>query len=320
MHRRAMRYFLFSLPFIFCIVAIRLYYALTDDFRLANITCSSSLENRWSLPFLTEEEKVEIEEILQHPFYYLGKGAQCYAFSTADSKYVIKFFKFKHLKPNPLLEFLPSFSYLGDWKNSIAARKYRKLSSIFNGYDLAYHYYKEGAGLIYIHLSPSQVIPPMTVTLIDKLGLTRQVPLNDITFILQRRGETLGQRLHMLLSQGNITTAQQAIAHILNMYCQEYAIGLWDHDHGVIQNTGFIDDKPFHLDVGKFTREERIRDRDFHKHDFAYVLWKIDEWCRRHYPHLHHLITPFLEEEYLKRMGNTVQLAAVDPRPLRQQR
>lgn len=40
------------------------------------------------------------EEIVQQPFFYLGRGHQTYAFVSQDNRYVMKFYRFpSHLRP-----------------------------------------------------------------------------------------------------------------------------------------------------------------------------------------------------------------------------
>jgi len=59
---------------------------------------------------LSDQEHQELAQILNQKFSYIGKGAQCYAFVSDDQLYVLKFFKFKHLKPNLLVDLIPSIA------------------------------------------------------------------------------------------------------------------------------------------------------------------------------------------------------------------
>ena len=55
------------------------------------------------------------------------------------------------------------------------------------------------------------------------------------------------------------------------MYISEYKKGIYDRDHGVMHNTGFVEDYPFHLDVGKFSKEESMRQVKFYKKDLERI-------------------------------------------------
>ena len=95
-----------SLVFLF--VAMRFYYAMTDDFRLQNISYPEKMRPI-STPYFATIDQQLLEPIFAQRFFYLGKGAQSYAFSSEDGVFVLKFFKFKHLKPNWLMQILPDF-------------------------------------------------------------------------------------------------------------------------------------------------------------------------------------------------------------------
>src|SRR5947199_6221017 len=89
---------------------------ITDDFRLSGITHEMSIKDDWKIDPLNENEKARLRQIFAQKFTYLGKGAQSYAFVSHDNQYVLKFFKFKHLRPNFLLNMVPPVGFLNDWK------------------------------------------------------------------------------------------------------------------------------------------------------------------------------------------------------------
>lgn len=297
----------------------RLYYRLTDDFRYGNIDYELPFESQWQLPPLKPEEQQQLAAILDQKFSYLGKGAQCYAFVSEDGLYVLKFFKFKHLKPHFLVDLLPSIPPLKQFKESTAERKQRKLMSVFDGYDLAYRENREDSELLYLHLVPSENLHKK-VTVVDKIGLKMSINLDDVVFLVQRKGETLRTRLQRLLSQDQIQEAEKSIAGILEMYIGEYRKGIYDRDHGVMHNTGFVGDRPFHLDVGKLSKEDQMKQVDVYKKDLEHVLWKIDVWVKANYPQHYQTLSTFLTEEYHRFTGETYDIAAVDPARFKKRR
>lgn len=264
-------------------IVIRGYYALTDDFRLANITHPMPYEKAWEVPSPSEEGKENIHKILQQPFTYIGKGAQSYVFESQDGKYVLKFFKFKHLRPSVFLDALPPIGFLKTYKEKQAARKQRKLFGVFNAYRLAYEVDKKESGLIFIQLNV-EGNPQREVTIVDKIGITHTLDLQHYPFILQEKGETLRVVMSRLLSNGDVETAKKRLNQILDMYAQEYQQGIYDHDHGVMQNTGFIGDRPIHLDVGKLTRQEEMRQPQYALQDAQIVVSKMKDWVKKHFP------------------------------------
>lgn len=307
------------LVFFIVFGAIRLYYNLTDDFRLANMTYELPFKAPWEVPHLNADEYQNLKQILNQPFSYIGKGAQCYAFASEDSEYVLKFFKFKHLKPNLLVESLPSIPPFKNYKQNCIERKKRKLISVFNGYDLAFRENRQTSELIYLHLLPTEYLH-LKVTVIDKLGLKRTINLDDVVFLVQKKGETLRTRLRQLLNQKQIKEAKEAMASIVEMYISEYKKGIFDHDHGVLHNTGFIGNQPFHLDVGKLNQDDRMKEIQYYKADLEHVLWKMDVWIQAYYPQYSSEFSHFLAQEYQKWTNETLDIQAIDPKRFKKKR
>lgn len=261
----------------------RLYYVLTDDFRLSNIAQEMPYQQAWELPAMTPSEEAFVQKLLSQKYYYIGKGAQSYAFASEDDRYVLKFFKFKHLRPSWFQEMLPSIGPLKDYKEKQTARKQRKLYGVFDGYKLAYDVDKEASGLHFVQLNVENN-PQRTITVTDKIGLERTVELASVPFVLQDKGRTLRDVIRKLLVRGDVVIAQKRFNQILDMYASEYAKGIFDHDHGVMCNTGFVGDRPLHLDVGKLMRNMGMLQKDVARHDMMLVIASMEEWVKKNFP------------------------------------
>lgn len=299
--------------------AMRIYYHVTDDVRVSNMTYKLPFKAPWQVPELTPEARQQLTQVLDQKFYYIGKGAQSYAFASEDQQYVLKFFKFKHLKPNFFVNLIPSIPPFKTYKNNVIERKKRKLLSVFNGYDLAYHHNRQDSQLLYIHLLPTQTLH-QHVTIIDKIGREKDINLDDVVFLIQRKGDTLRTRLTQLLEKGQVPEAGKAIASIVTMYVSEYKKGLYDRDHGVLFNTGFVGDQPFHLDVGKFSQDDSMRNVQVYKKDLEHVVWKIDQWVKMHFPQYDAVLTPFLELQYQLWTNEALDLNTIDPQRFQRKR
>lgn len=277
------KYITIALALILLAAGGRAYFRLTDDFRLANITYPLPHHNEWDIPKLPTHEQAEIEKILQQTFTYIDKGSQSYAFGSADGRYVLKFFKFKHLRPHWLVETLSPLPYFNNYKRKQIKRKQRKLESLFAGYRLAWETLRDESGLVFIHLNKTTDLYPQA-HLRDKIGLKRTVDLDSVVFIIQKKARTTRAVLDELLSKGDVATAKQRLEQIFALYASEYARGIYDMDHGVLHNTGFVGDQPIHLDIGKLTREPLTLDPAFRKEDFKKVIDRIDAWLTANYP------------------------------------
>lgn len=285
-----------GLSAVILFAAARVYYALTDDFRISNITYGYPYVESWVSPEPTKDEEAQVMDILSQPFHYIGKGAQSYAFVSEDGKYVLKFFKFKHLRPSWFIDSLPSIGFLKTYKEKQQYRKQKKLFGVFQSYKLAYDVDRAESGLHFLQLNVTGN-PKREVTVIDKIGLKHTIQLESIPFLLQDKGLTLRTVIGDHLAKGEIEQAKHRFGLILEMYAGEYKKGVYDHDHGVMQNTGFIGDRPFHLDVGKLYREESMRDLAVAKKDALGVTEKMNEWVAKNYPGYSRDIEAFLKDK-----------------------
>jgi hypothetical protein len=168
----------------------RLYYYLTDDFRIGNISSNYAPRSEWEIPPLTLPEKSVLATILQQKFTYIGKGVQSYAFSSEDGQYVIKFFKFKHLKPSPVIAWLPAWAPFENFRNKKKEHLKRKLDGVFEGYHLAYMQHRPESGLVFLHINPTKDLFP-TLTVSDKMGRSHPIELDKVPFLIQLKAKTM---------------------------------------------------------------------------------------------------------------------------------
>lgn len=273
---------------------VRIYYALTDDFRLGNITYEIPYDKNWEIASLTPKEEHELDKALNQSYTYLGKGSQCYAFVSKDDQYVVKFFKFKHLRPSWFVNSLPSIGPIKKYQEKQAARKERKLYGVYNSYKLAYDVDRQESGVLFIQLNYSGN-PQRQVVLFDKLGLKHVIDLDHIAFIVQKKGEVFRDVLGESLKKGDIGSAKMRIGQVFEMYSGEYRKGVFDHDHGVMRNIGFVGDQPIHLDVGKLMADESMKDLLQAKKDLNVVANAIKHWVRSRYPQFHSELSSYMD-------------------------
>lgn len=303
---RSTLWIVFSLVVLFS--GVRLYYFLTDDFRISNITYDMPYHAEWKTAPLAPTEQERLDAILNQKFYYLGKGAQSYAFSSEDKKYVLKFFKFKHLKPSLFIRSLPDIAPFTQIKQHESSEKERKLNNIFTGYKLAYDVEKEGSSLLYVQLNPSHIKKNLSV--INKLGLEHTIDLGSVVYVVQEKGEPLSTIFSELLDQGNLALVKERMGQLLDLYVSGYQKGIYDKDHGVMHNRGFIGNKPFLLDVGKLKKDERTHQPDFVQKDLTTVALRMESWFRRKYPDQAPELNQDLEQKISKIFGKPFKFSA----------
>lgn len=312
MTKKSKIYWFLTLFVLIAFTAIRVYHRLTDDFRLSHITYEQiPIKPEWSTPQPDFFDREELKRNLSQPFVYIGKGAQSYVFGSEDQKYVIKFFKFKHLRPHWIIENLPSISPINHFKYAYIKSKEAKILNVFESYHTAFNLDKDNTALIYLHLIPTHDLN-QKVQLVDKIGRLHLVDLDGHLFMIQQKGEPLRQRIKRLLEEKKVDAAKQSFSQILGMYLTEYRRGLYDRDHSVMQNTGFVNDRPFRLDAGKLTLDERLKEVNRYKKDLLLVIWRIDRWINSHFPHYQPEFYDYLSNEYHRLTSDQLDIVNIN--------
>lgn len=251
----------------------------TGGFRPAAIEYgfTSSL-NYGSLPQEDEPPK----HILSQSFSFLGHGHQSYAFVSQDGQYVIKFFKF-HPYRFPWFHALNPVNWIKP--DPHFQLRQQKLERVFVGYQLAFEHDRLHTGLLYIHLCPSTGTYHSPIEVKDWLGLTYEIDLDATCFVIQQKALTTRQVFNYYLRRGEIDIVKARIDSLLAMYVDEYQKGLFDHDHNLIDNTGFVDDQAIRIDVGKLTQDPQTKDPVFVREDLEKIGFKrLGHWFSSHYP------------------------------------
>ena len=94
----------------------------------------------------------ETKQILSQPFYFLGKGRQCFAFASKDGKYVLKCPRTNIYKIPFWARVLPVKAY----REKIRADKNKRQRFVFESFRLAQEELQDVTGMIAIHLGKSE--------------------------------------------------------------------------------------------------------------------------------------------------------------------
>jgi hypothetical protein len=263
-------------------------YGYQRTFHGGNLISALEEAERGTKVSLQEEELFAVQAMVSQPFYYLGEGNQVYAFVSSDGQYVLKFFKFGHLKPG----------CWGEWcffLRNRERRKERKRQRLFRAYNIAFNRDRDHTGLIYLHVYHSDGLFP-AVALIDRYGFRHRIDLNKICFALQKKSIPLREVIGNALDRGDVATAKSRLQQVLEMYIAEYQLGICDEDHNLWYNVGFCGERPMRLDVGKLSFDLNYADPIRYRSDLAKVInLRIAGWLQRHYPHYHLEIIACLE-------------------------
>ena len=199
-------------------------------FTLNKITSPHPYQEQWNIP--TEISEEQLNQILSQPYNYFSSGKECYVFSSEDGNYIVKFFKQKHMdttgffsKPN--------------------RKELRKKT--YTSYQIAYEKFREESQLLYLHLTKTKHLKK-TLHLTDNRGKPFSLKLDNMEFLIQRRGETLLSYL-----QKHPKEKEQIKEKLITFVKNRAAKGICDHDNNCEKNLGVIDGEIFEIDIGEFS-------------------------------------------------------------------
>jgi len=286
------RYYILSFGAVFCILtfSIVLFNKKPTGFTLDKIRSPFEKSSRWNIEELPAFESLEIQKIFSQDFNYLGAGAQCYAFQSADGNYVLKFFKMKHLIPKRWLKLIP-LPWLEQYRFNKIDKRILRHRELFTSYKIAYEELKEETGVIYIHLNKSRDLS-LKVKLYDRMRNCFTANLDDYEFILQERAQLVHDRIRSLIQKGKREEVIEVIHQLLSHVVLQCKKGVIDRDSGFSHNYGFVGSKVVHFDAGRVVKDENAKEATFYQREILRVGKKLENWFEIHYP----AFLPDLEE------------------------
>lgn len=254
----------FFLPLFTALILSWIAIERTDGFSPSVI--ETALESKVTPPL-----SPEVGEILSQPFYYFGKGRQSFVFESEDGQFVLKFFNQKYLR-------MPWYSFLVYEKEY--AKRSRRRHFYENSYEIAF---KElGEEILYLHRTASQNLPK--ITLKDRASRHLTIDLNQVPFVLQRKGEPLYPVLQAIYANEGMDGLFREIDRFLAAIELRISKNIADADCDVEHNWGYLGGNLFHLDPGRLFYDSRLKepvrlDKEWHNatHD-------LHQWLQIHYP------------------------------------
>lgn len=279
----------------------RFCHKQTEGFRLHKIASDLAFEPKWDTAALTDGQLMELKQQLNQPFYFLGSGGQCYAFASADKKYVIKFFKHHHMRPNHWVDHLPAPSFLKSLQKSFIHLRLDRLDHIFSSCKLAYDHLKEETGLVYLHLNKTDLFHQQLI-LYDKLGIAHQIDLDRTTFALQQRASLAFPTLKELYRNQNFKQAKRCINSLMDLIIVRSKRGIFDQDPRLERNFAFIEDKAIEIDLGSFSYNPYLKRANYWKKELFFETIQLKQWTKKNCPEL----LPFVESLIIEKISEEI--------------
>jgi len=257
-----------------------------DGFAIGKISSTLTGQPAWEVAPLAPEAQQQIERILDQRFFYLGKGAQCYAFASHDGCYVLKLFKHQHLAFPGWFMQLPLPPALDRLRHASAERKQKKIETLFQSYKIAFEHLSEETGVIDVHLNKGYC-HSRPVILVDKLGHQHSLGIGNFEFVVQKKADPLTQKIIQLMEAGNVASAKTIVQNAFALVYQRCRKGFIDTDPAFLQNYGVDGLQVIQVDAGRIQYDEGLLRNPQRQHERTLEETRqLLSWCQSLYPML----------------------------------
>jgi len=175
------------------------------------------------------------------------------------------------------------------------------LDDIFTSWKIAYEQLQKETGILFVHLNKSKNLN-QKIAITDKLGFAFSINADDYEFLIQKRAKPFIKTLEEQMRGGKLSSAKKMIDQLFAMIVAEYEAGVGDNDHALMQNTGVLDERPIHVDVGQFVQKESFKDKAVQDQELFNKTYKFKIWLNKRYPEL----AAHLYEKLYSFMGSKV--------------
>ncbi len=232
-----------------------------------------------------ETDSVSIEPLLDQPFYYLGHGAQVYAFASEDNQTVLKFYRHNRAcHPLHPIRFLIPGRLKEDMIMTHNKRQGKRIKD-FNSYKLAADNLAQETGLLYAHLNKSDHIEKKVV-LFDKIGVRHTLDLNKYEFILQKKASLVYPSLEKWIANGDTLKAKKALSQLVSLLRSRSEKGIFDKDPNLKTNFGFVGETPIQIDIGRYKKELEQKDLAKRCDELVRITDHLCHWLDEQSPEL----------------------------------
>lgn len=220
---------------------------------------------------------------LSQSYTYLGRGHQCYAFLSADRKYVLKLPRQDHFDLPLWLRVFCHFPGFDSYAKSLRKDKERRQTFLYNSFALADRELKEQTALLAVHLVETQSVGKK-VEIVDRIGRSFLLDLDKMPFILQERRDLMVPSLLHAVQRGELKRAQEILDSFLELIAIRARKKIFNKDPSFVRNFGLDGGQVVQIDVGSFYRK-RDEEAPF-VHSFRETANLVQPWLQKVHPEL----------------------------------
>lgn len=217
------------------------------------------------------------ENILRQPFYYLGKGRQCFAFESADRNYVLKIPRTDiYLAP-----FWVRTLRLRNLQKKIEEEKRGRKTFLLKSFVLSYQKLREETGIIALHIGKNGI--PGTLLIKDAFGSCFSLPIDSISFALQKKSPPLVPRFLKEVEKGDWVAAKSLIKALFHVIESRAKKGILNRDRSFLRNFGFDGESAHQIDIGSFFEDPSLSPKEAEEKSFRDSTDPIYEWLATYF-------------------------------------
>lgn len=278
--RRAYSIFLLGFLIFLTFQTPLFFKEFTQGFHLARFEVSHRLlgwQERRSIALANDVNSPvdsTVLQILNQPFFYLNRGAQCYAFESKDHQYVLKIFH-ENREATPFRALKQCFS------SKKARPRHVLRDSDLDACLIAYRLAKEETALSYIHLLPTRdLLPRLAVK--DPIGRKFYLPLDRYAFVLQKKAAPFRKTLFEASLKKELPVYLTAFFSLIE---RRVSKGIYNKDFNIAPNFGFLGKVAIELDFGRYAEHPDFLNPSFQKMEKEKFAAELREWILQEMPH-----------------------------------
>lgn len=253
----------------------------SKEFNLRKVASTHPNDPQWEIPFDPTAED-EVKTLLNQHFYYIGRGNHCLAFESEDKRCVLKFFRQSHLGRHTWKNFLPvSHALIPSYKNRYDVHLKRREKD-FMAYKLSHLNLRNETGIFYLHLNKNTHLGTK-VTLHYKNKIIKDVALDKMEFLLQKRVDVGFKKLEQLMAEGNIEEVFKLCRSVLELVKSRAEKGYSNRDIQFYKNYGFSEDRAYVIDCNYLKEETAPLSPEETKKDIDTLAEGIENWFGDHH-------------------------------------
>ena len=276
---------LIVIPLVFFLY--RFCHHQTDGFAVRKIR-TSFLDH--TIPHLSssfsEQEKTEVKKILSQPLTYIGRGGQCYAFATADDKYVVKLLKYNNNYPRIWFRLFPFPLKLELYRQEQISKKQKKLEGEYRSYQIALKDLQQETGIFYVHLDKGSLPSDIQLEIFDKINMHYVLSADAFQFYIQKKGTPFYPGFRKMIQESRFEEAKKALDELSSYLIKRCQKKITDKDKGIWRNFAFHQEHPFQIDIGQFIYDPTLLSENAYQQNLLLFTKDFRNWLETLNPSL----------------------------------